>query len=71
MSAIGYKRTYSGQLANFRFTPNSGHSDRAVSPLAEPTRIARIAKKVAWVAAIAVAIGDIIAVAWDWGTSSN
>ncbi len=28
MSAFGYKRTYSGQLANVRFTPNSGHSDR-------------------------------------------
>ncbi len=27
MSAFGYKRTYSGQLANARFTPNSGHSD--------------------------------------------
>ncbi len=27
MSAFGYKRTYSGQLANVRFTPNSGHSD--------------------------------------------
>jgi hypothetical protein len=27
MSAYGYKRTYSGQLANVRFTPNSGHSE--------------------------------------------
>ncbi len=27
MSAYGYKRTYSGQLANVRFTPVSGHSD--------------------------------------------
>ncbi len=27
MSASGYKRTYSGQLANVRFTPNSGHSE--------------------------------------------
>ncbi len=26
MSAYGYKQTYSGQLANVRFTPNSGHS---------------------------------------------
>ncbi len=25
MSAYGYKRTYSGQLANVRFTPKSGH----------------------------------------------
>ena len=25
MSAFGYKRTYSGQLANVRFTPRSGH----------------------------------------------
>ncbi len=25
MSAFGYKRTYSRQLANVRFTPNSGH----------------------------------------------
>ncbi len=29
MSAFGYKRTYSGQLANVRFTPDSGHSDGA------------------------------------------
>ena len=29
MSAYGYKRTYSGHLANVRFTPNSGHSDVA------------------------------------------
>ncbi len=28
MSAYGYKRTYSGQLANVCFTPNSGHSRR-------------------------------------------
>ncbi len=27
MSAYGYKRTYSGQLANVRFTPESRHSD--------------------------------------------
>ncbi len=27
MSASGYKQTYRGQLANVRFTPNSGHSD--------------------------------------------
>ncbi len=27
MSASGYKRTYSGQLANVRFTPESGHSE--------------------------------------------
>ncbi len=27
MSASGYKRTYSGQLANVRFTPESGHPD--------------------------------------------
>ncbi len=27
MSAYGYKRTYSGQLANVRFTPESGHSE--------------------------------------------
>ncbi len=27
MSAFGYKRTYSGQLANVRFTPESGHSE--------------------------------------------
>ncbi len=27
MSATGYKRTYSGQLANVRFTPESGHSE--------------------------------------------
>ncbi len=27
MSACGYKRTYSGQLANVRFTPESGHSE--------------------------------------------
>jgi hypothetical protein len=27
MSASGYKQTYSGQLVNVRFTPNSGHSD--------------------------------------------
>ncbi len=27
MSASGYKQTYSGQLTNVRFTPNSGHSD--------------------------------------------
>ncbi len=27
MSASGYKQTYSGQLANVRFTPESGHSD--------------------------------------------
>ncbi len=25
MSAFGYKRTYSGKLANVRFTPESGH----------------------------------------------
>ena len=25
MSAFGYKQTYSGQLANVRFTPESGH----------------------------------------------
>ena len=29
MSAFGYKRTYSGQLANVRFTPESGHSEAA------------------------------------------
>ncbi len=27
MSAYGYKQTYRGQLANVRFTPNSGHSN--------------------------------------------
>ncbi len=27
MSAFGYKQTFSGQLANVRFTPNSGHSE--------------------------------------------
>ncbi len=27
MSASGYKQTYSGQLANVRFTPESGHSE--------------------------------------------
>ncbi len=27
MSASGYKQTYSGQLANGRFTPESGHSE--------------------------------------------
>ncbi len=26
MSAPGYKRTFSGQLANVRFTPESGHN---------------------------------------------
>ncbi len=30
MSAFGYKRTYSGQLANVRFTPKSGHSNRYI-----------------------------------------
>ncbi len=30
MSAYGYKRTYSGQLANVRFTPESGHSQRDI-----------------------------------------
>ncbi len=29
MSAFGYTQTSSGQLANVRFTPNSGHSDVA------------------------------------------
>ncbi len=28
MSASGYKRTYSGQLANVRFTPESRHYRR-------------------------------------------
>ncbi len=27
MSAFGYKRTFRGQLANVRFTPNSGHAE--------------------------------------------
>ncbi len=27
MSAFGYKQTFGGQLANVRFTSNSGHSD--------------------------------------------
>ncbi len=27
MSAFGYKQTYRGQLANVRFTPESGHSE--------------------------------------------
>ncbi len=27
MSASGYKQTSRGQLANVRFTPNSGHSE--------------------------------------------
>ncbi len=27
MSAFGYKQTSSGQLANVRFTPESGHSE--------------------------------------------
>ena len=27
MSAVGYKQTYSEQLANVRFTPESGHSE--------------------------------------------
>ncbi len=28
MSAYGYKQTYNGQLANVRFTPESGHWKR-------------------------------------------
>ncbi len=31
MSAYGYKRTYSGQLENVRFTPESGHSNRDIA----------------------------------------
>ncbi len=27
MSAFGYKQTFKGQLANVRFTPESGHSE--------------------------------------------
>ncbi len=27
MSAYGYKQTFRGQLANVRFTPESGHSE--------------------------------------------
>ncbi len=35
MSASGYKRTYSGQLANDRFTPNSGHCQRKMALVPE------------------------------------
>ncbi len=38
MSACGYKRTYSGQLANVRFTPNSGHSEGSVITYALPPK---------------------------------
>ncbi len=35
MSASGYKRTYSGQLANVRFTPESRHYQRKISSVPE------------------------------------